>query len=72
MVWETVYEKQDYFAEGYGPYGSVKVGIKIPCEQPRVIWLALTDGNCGKVEFQQIEEYAKEICKHMNTLEGRG
>jgi len=59
-MWEVVYETEDY---GQG-YGFAKVGIKMP--DSYVIWLASTDSIGDR--FTACEKYAKEICRHMNSI----
>ena len=62
MPWEVVYEKEDYG----GGYGLSKVGIKTPDHY--IVWLASSsdDGN----RYAVMLDHAKEICRHMNSLEG--
>ena len=62
MPWEVVYEKEDYG----GGYGLSKVGIKTPDHY--IVWLASSsdDGN----RYAVMLDHAKEICRHMDALEG--
>lgn len=61
-MWEVVYEKEDY---GYG-YGLAKVGIKTPDCQ--IIWFAYYSDSHDGIRFELMENYAKEICQHMNNI----
>jgi hypothetical protein len=64
MPWEVVYEKEDYG----GGYGFMKVGVKTP--DCHIIWLASYGNSCDGDRFIYMEKCAKEICRHMNSLEG--
>lgn len=53
----------------------MKVGFKIPGIAPNVIWLTM-DGygfpEGSTSEYRRMEDYAKEICRHMNSLNHKG
>ena len=59
-MWEVVYQSEDY---GYG-YGLTKVGIKTP--DSHVVWLAFSSDEGNR--YGTYVEYAKEICRHMNSM----
>lgn len=59
-MWEVVYQNDDY---GYG-YGLSKVGIKTP--DCYIVWLAYSSDEDNR--YTKMVDYAKEICRHMNSI----